>query len=81
MVQWVKDSALSLQRLRSLMWHWFGPWPGNFLYAVGTAPPPKKNHQKTNKQIKTNLKTQLTVNIFVHKDLGVGVSYVFLDRF
>ena len=29
-VQWVKDSALSLLWLRSLLWHRFDPWPGNF---------------------------------------------------
>ena len=26
--QWVKDLALSLQRLRSLLWQGLGPWPG-----------------------------------------------------
>ena len=30
MVQGVKDPALSLKQLRSLMWSWFNPWPGNF---------------------------------------------------
>ena len=29
-VQWVKDLALSLQKLRSLLWHGFIPWPKNF---------------------------------------------------
>ena len=28
--QCVKDPALSLQQLRSLLWHGFDPWPGNF---------------------------------------------------
>ena len=28
--QWVKDLVLSLQWLRSLLWHRFDPWPGNF---------------------------------------------------
>ena len=27
--QWVKDPALSLQRLWSLLWLWFHPCPGN----------------------------------------------------
>ena len=27
---WVMDLALSLQRLRSLLWHRFDPWPRNF---------------------------------------------------
>ena len=30
MVQWIKDPALSLQWLRSLLWCRFDPWPGNF---------------------------------------------------
>ena len=30
MVQWVKDPALSLQWLRSLLWHGFHLWLGNF---------------------------------------------------
>ena len=30
MVQEVKDSALSLQGLRLLLWHRFDPCPGNF---------------------------------------------------
>ena len=29
-VQHVKDLALSLQRLGSLLWHGFDPWPWNF---------------------------------------------------
>ena len=28
--QWVKDPALSLQRLRLLLWYGFDPWPRNF---------------------------------------------------
>ena len=28
--QWIRDLALSLQWLRSLPWHGFDPWPGNF---------------------------------------------------
>ena len=28
--QWVKDPALSLQRLGSLLWCGLDPWPGNF---------------------------------------------------
>ena len=29
MAQWVKDLALSLQWLRSLLWHRFDSWPRN----------------------------------------------------
>ena len=28
--QQVKEPALSLQQLGSLLWHGFDPWPGNF---------------------------------------------------
>ena len=28
--QWVKNLALSLKQLRSLLWHGFNPWPGNY---------------------------------------------------
>ena len=28
--QWVKDQALSLQWLGSLLWHGFDPYPGDF---------------------------------------------------
>ena len=30
LAQWIKDLALSLQQLRSLLWHGFNPWPENF---------------------------------------------------
>lgn len=30
MVQWVRDLLLSLQRLGSMLWHGFDPWPVNF---------------------------------------------------
>ena len=40
MVQWVKDEALSLQWLGSLLWHGFDPSPGNF--HKSSAQPKKK---------------------------------------
>ena len=30
MAQQVKEPVLSLQQLRSLLWHGFNPWPSNF---------------------------------------------------
>ena len=39
MAQQVKDLALSLKQLRSLLWHGFNPWPGSFC-----------THKKINKQ-------------------------------
>ena len=36
-VQQVKDPVLSLQRLGSLLWCRFDPWPGNFYNAKGAA--------------------------------------------
>ena len=29
MAQWIKDTALPLQQLRSLLWHRLDPWSGN----------------------------------------------------
>ena len=46
MVQGVKDPALSLQWLRSLLWHALDPWPGGLPYAVGAALPPKVQTRK-----------------------------------
>ena len=45
MAQWVKDLVLSLQQLRSLLWHGFDPWPRNFHMPGGEA---KKNNKCDN---------------------------------
>ena len=37
MVQGVKDSALSLQWLRLLLWHGFDPWPRRYQHVVSMA--------------------------------------------
>ena len=44
----LKDLVLSLYRLRSLLWHRFDPWPGNFhmLWVHTTPAPPKKKKEK-----------------------------------
>ena len=52
MVQWVKDSALSLQRPRSLLWHRFQPWPRNF-YMPQVEPKKKKKKEKKKKVYNT----------------------------
>ena len=39
--QQVKDLALSVQHLGSLLWNGFDPWPGNF-HMSWMWPPPKK---------------------------------------
>ena len=41
-VQWVKGLALSLLWLRSLLWHGFNPWSGNFCMPW-VCPPPQTN--------------------------------------
>ena len=41
MVQWVKDPAVSLPPLGSLLWHRFALWPGNF-YMPQTWPKKRK---------------------------------------
>ena len=40
MAQWVKDLGFSTARMRSLLWHGFHSWPGNF--HVPKAQPPDK---------------------------------------
>ena len=57
MVQQVKNPALPLLGLRSVLWHEFSPWPGNFMLQVlaKTKTITKQNKNKqTNKQ-KNNL--------------------------
>ena len=34
MAQWIKDLALSLLWLKSLLWRWFSPWPWKFFVGV-----------------------------------------------
>ena len=51
MVQWVKDLALSLQRLRSLLWHGAGAIPGP---GTSTCPMQPKNKQANKQTPQTN---------------------------
>ena len=51
MEQWVKDSVLSLQQLKWLLWRGFIPWPGNF-HVHGT----KKKKKKGEKREYTSLR-------------------------
>ena len=46
-MQQIKDPALSLQRLGSLLWHRFSPWPRNFHLPWG------QQNKQTNKQTNT----------------------------
>ena len=46
MVQQVKDLALSLQWLGSLLWLGFYPWPGNFYMLWTQQTPPQKKIKK-----------------------------------
>ena len=43
-VHWVKDPVLPLQQLRSLLWHGFESWPGNFDVPQEQHPPKKKRN-------------------------------------
>ena len=45
MTQWIKDPALSLLWLRSLLWHRLDPWPGNF-HMLQAQPNKEKDEQK-----------------------------------
>ena len=47
--QCIRDSALSLQWLGSLLWHRFDPWPGKFPYAADVAE--KKKNMKMNEDL------------------------------
>lgn len=42
--QQVKDLIFSLLRLRSLLWHWFDPWPGSLF--MPWAQPEKKRRER-----------------------------------
>ena len=44
--QWVKDLALSLLWLRSLLWHRLDPWPREFPHAVGAVKKKKERERK-----------------------------------
>ena len=46
-VQLIKDLALPLQRLGSLLWHGFASWTRNFHMPKMQPPPKKKQQQKT----------------------------------
>ena len=54
MAQWVKDPALSLQQLGSLLWHGFNPWPENF-HMLRTWPKNKKLGSSPHGSAETNL--------------------------
>ena len=54
--QQVKDPALSLLRLRSLLWHGFDPWSRN-LHALWV-------RQKRNKKQKHNVSRLISTEIF-----------------
>ena len=43
MAQWVKDVVVLLQQLRSLLWHGFNPWPGNY-HMLWAQSKKKKSH-------------------------------------
>ena len=46
--QWIKDLALLVLWLWSLLWHGFDPWPGNLCMLPGA----RKTDKQTNKQNK-----------------------------
>ena len=48
-VHWLKNLALSLLQLGSLLWHRFEPWPGNF-HMLWVPSKKKKTKTKTKKQ-------------------------------
>ena len=71
MVQWVKDSPLSLQWLGSLLWCGFDPRPRNCHTPWATPPPKKKNPKSNIRERRTtgNLWLPLAVWREAHRDL------------
>ena len=56
-MQRVKDPALSLLRLGSLLWHGFASWPGNFhMLCMQPKRKEKKNKQKQQQKKKNKIK-------------------------
>ena len=53
-VQRVRELGLSLKQLRSLQWHRFDPWPGNF--HVQQAGPKKRKKKKASCSLLSRLK-------------------------
>lgn len=48
MTQWIRDLALSLKQLRSLLWCEFDSWSGNFYMSSVQLKKKKKNHPMVN---------------------------------
>ena len=64
--QWVKELALSLLCLGSLLWHRFDPWPGNF--CMSWARPKKKfadNHPSST-CAEVAIRQIITVTYIIH---------------
>ena len=57
MMQWVKDLALSMQRLVSLLWRGFDSWPGN-CHMLQAWQKKKKERKKKEKE-----------RLYTHKEL------------
>ena len=62
MSQWVKDLALSLQQLKSLLWHQFNPLPRNF-YMLWAQPKKEKKKVKYCHQMRSSTKQVLVIRI------------------
>ena len=74
MVQRVKDPALSLQWLGSLLWREFDPWPGKF-YILRMKPKKKKKKKK----IKTQRKAKRN-KFYFKKQEGSVILTLILDK-
>ena len=72
MVQWIKDLALTLQWLRSLLWCGVDPWLRNFYYAMGVTIKLKQTNKNYSLSVVWNLKC-----IFFTKTL---VNYSLVPR-
>ena len=78
-VQHVKDPALSLQRLGSLMWHGFDPWPRDFQWALGMEKKKKKKRKKSTQSTHPrNIYRYINLNTHKHihtRDQSIIIHY------
>ena len=68
MAQWVKDLALSLQQLRSLLWHGFDSWPRALPHA--TARPKRKKLLKIKAVFTGDISTLLFCMVIFRGDIN-----------
>lgn len=74
MTQWVKDSALLLLWLMSLLWHKFYPWPQEHQHAMGTTKKNLNRGEKIKKSI--HLRSAETISVSFRAPSRARVCHV-----